>query len=84
MPIDPSFTIYDRLDADEQVITRLAAQIDSLERTLAEIKTVLRQPRGAVTRVSDDGTVATRDPNIVLQRQRTGTFGYSPYVPPSE
>ena len=34
----------------------------------------------AVTRVSADGTVAIRDPSIIAQRQRTGTFGYAPYT----
>jgi hypothetical protein len=60
------------------------ARVDLLERELAEIKTVLRQPRGAVTRASADGTVAIRDPDIIAQQQRTGMRGYTPYVPPSK
>jgi hypothetical protein len=65
-------------------IVLLNARVDLLERELAEIKMVLRQPREAVARVSDDGTVAIRDPDIIAQQQRTGTAGYSPYVPPVE
>lgn len=64
----------------DQLVRQILARIDLLERELAEIKTVLRQPMNAVTRVSADGTVAIRDPNIIAQRQRTGTFGYAPYT----
>jgi hypothetical protein len=65
-----------------RILMVLNARVDSLERTLAEIKTALRQPMNAVARTSADGTVAIRDPNIVAQRQRTGTFGYAPYEDP--
>ena len=68
-----------KIERLERALTLTLARIDSLERTLAELKTVLRQPMNAVARVSADGTVAVRDPNIVAQRQRTGTFGYTPY-----
>jgi hypothetical protein len=63
-------------------ITQLLARVDYLERELAEIKTVLRQPKGAVARTSPDGTVATRDPDIIAQQQRTGMRGYTPYTDP--
>lgn len=60
----------------------LLARVDLLERELAEIKTVLRQPKGAVTRTSPDGTVAIRDPNILLQEQVTGMRGYILFTDP--
>jgi hypothetical protein len=80
MSTDTGFTIYDRFDADERAINLLLARVDLLERELAEIKTVLRQPRGAVTRASPDGAVAIRDPNILAQEQATGTRGYAPFT----
>jgi hypothetical protein len=63
-------------------IVLLTARIDYLERELAEIKTFLRQPKGAVARTSPDGTVAIRDPDIIAQQQRTGMRGYAPYTDP--
>ena len=67
----------------ERILALLLARVDLLERELAEIKTVLRQPKGAVTRASPDGTVAIRDPDIIAQQQRTGTRGYIPYTDPA-
>jgi hypothetical protein len=72
--------LVDRLDRLERAFDLVYARIDLLERELAEIKTVLRQPRGAVTRVSPDGTVAIRDPNILAQEQATGMRGYAPFT----
>ena len=66
----------------ERLLALLLARVDYLERELAEIKTVLRQPKGAVARTSPDGTVASRDPDIVAQQQRTGMRGYTPYTDP--
>jgi hypothetical protein len=66
----------------ESTITQLLARVDYLERELAQIKTFLRQPKGAVTRASADGTVAIRDPDILAQQQRTGTRGYVPFSDP--
>jgi len=61
------------------MIVQLLARVDYLERELAQIKTVLRQPKGAVARTAPDGTVAIRDPDIIAQQQRTRTRGYTPY-----
>jgi hypothetical protein len=66
----------------ERLLTLLIARVDLLERELAEIKTFLRQPKGAVARTSPDGTVAIRDPDIIAQQQRTGMRGYTPYADP--
>jgi hypothetical protein len=66
----------------ERLLTLLMARVDYLERELAQIKTVLRQPKGAVARSSPDGAVAIRDPDIVAQQQRTGMRGYTPYTDP--
>ena len=66
----------------DRVIELLLARVDYLERELAQIKTFLRQPKGAVTRASADGTVAIRDPDILAQQQRTGTRGYVPFSDP--
>ena len=66
-------------DRVNRALELLFARVDLLERELAEIKTFLRQPRGAVTRVSADGTVAIRDPNILLQEQLTGMRGYASF-----
>jgi len=61
-------------------ITQLLARVDYLERELAEVKTFLRQPKGAVARTSPDGAAAIRDPDIIAQQQRTGTRGHTPYA----
>ena len=86
MPIDTASLALSQANANDDKLKRLErtltltlARLDSLERTLAELKTVLKQPMNAVARVSADGTVAIRDPNIIAQRQRMGTFGYTPY-----
>ena len=72
--------LEDRIARLERVFDVAYARVDLLERELAEIKTVLRQPRGAVTRASPDGTVAIRDPNILAQEQATGMRGYAPFT----
>lgn len=82
LPLDRIDKVEHGLDDTLRLIRLTIARVDLLERELAEIKTVLRQPKGAVTRVAEDGTVAIRDPNIILQQQRTGTRGYTPYEPP--
>jgi hypothetical protein len=64
----------------ERLLTLLMARVDYLERELAEIKIVLRQPKSAVARSAPDGTVASRDPDIIAQQQRTGMRGYTPYT----
>ena len=64
----------------ERLLALLMARVDYLERELAEIKTVLRQPKGAVARTSPDGAAAIRDPDIIAQQQRTGTRGHTPYA----
>jgi hypothetical protein len=71
----------------ERILTLLMARVDLVERELAEIKTFLRQPKGAVARgavalTAPDGTVAIRDPDIIAQQQRTGMRGYTPYTDP--
>ena len=83
MPADTNDILYNQMRRNEGVVAQLLARIDYLERELAEIKTVLRQPKGAVTRASPDGTVAIRDPDIIAQQQRTGTRGYIPYSDPA-
>ena len=72
----------DRLNRLERAVEIMLARVDYLERELAQIKTFLRQPKGAVTRASADGTVAIRDPDILAQQQRTGTRGYVPFSDP--
>jgi hypothetical protein len=82
MPTDLASITHDQTSRNSDTIKLLMARVDLLERELAEIKTVLRQPRGAVTRASPDGTVAIRDPDILAQQQRTGTRGYVPFSDP--
>jgi hypothetical protein len=82
MPTDLATILHDQLNKAADTLQLLMARVDLLERELAEIKTFLRQPKGAVTRTSPDGTVAIRDPDIIAQQQRTGMRGYTPYTDP--
>jgi hypothetical protein len=82
MPTDLATILHDQLNKAADTLQLLMARVDLLERELAEVKTVLRQPKGAVARTSPDGTVAIRDPDIIAQQQRTGMRGYVPYTDP--
>jgi hypothetical protein len=61
-------------------VDRLYACLDYLEREVAEIKMVLKQPRGAVARVMTEESLQVRDPDILAQEQRTGMRGVTPFT----